>query len=558
MEFVLNWGQMRPTEYSPRSNNPAPSQKSHTFHQRYRLWVDIVASEALKGVFGFENNMEWGRNSASRGSAQLGQYGGGASGSRGVSLEVLHAYVDWLVPSTDLRVRVGMQPVANPTYVENSQQVVSEHLAGIVLSYTPASAPVGVVAWWVRPYADNGSPYKTAPDNKANITASHRWNDIDAFGIALPMSFDGVKVAPWGMYAAIGRDAFTDYRTTSGFTTNAVDKNRDPASISGGTGGRTNFALGYLAGPWYPVLVGDKATSAAKKGQGQAFWFGLTGELTMFNPFRLAWDFNYGSVDLGKVKDIDSKDLPVVGKDRSGTDIKFDPSGWKILREGYILNLLAEYKLDFATPGIAYWYASGDKSKWEKGSGMMPALRPSSKMTSFGQETQSSWTYSNGAFSYSLAGTQGLMLQMKDMTFAKDLKHNIRLAYYQGTNSASGVKKGWTGTSKPDETTNYDFPYVFPNNGGGNPNVMYLTTKDTAYEVNVDTYYDIYKNLQLAIELGYIKLNLSDSVWGKKAYKKSSQAKAGDLNGWGAGGKKFLNDTTQAMTKATIGLRYTF
>jgi len=84
---------------------------------------------------------------------------------------------------------------------------------------------------------------------------------------------------------------------------------------------------------------------------------------------------------------------------------------------------------------------------------------------------------------------------------------------------------------------------------------MYLTTKDTAYEINVDTYYDIYKNLQLALELGYIKLNLSDKVWGKDLQKGVAKV---DHIAYDNAKKKFFNDSTQDMTKITLGLRYTF
>lgn len=54
----------------------------------------------------------------------------------------------------------------------------------------------------------------------------------------------------------------------------------------------------------------------------------------------------------------------------------------------------------------------------------------------------------------------------------------------------------------------------------------YLTEKDAAWEVNFDTRYQIYKDLALAVELGYLRLDLNDGVWGdvingteKNAYK---------------------------------------
>ena len=44
---------------------------------------------------------------------------------------------------------------------------------------------------------------------------------------------------------------------------------------------------------------------------------------------------------------------------------------------------------------------------------------------------------------------------------------------------------------------------------------LYLTTADKAWEVNFDTQYKIYKDLTLAVEIGYINLDLDEGVWGK-------------------------------------------
>ena len=43
---------------------------------------------------------------------------------------------------------------------------------------------------------------------------------------------------------------------------------------------------------------------------------------------------------------------------------------------------------------------------------------------------------------------------------------------------------------------------------------MYLTTKDSAWEVNFDTQCNLYDDLALFVELGYLRLDLDDNVWG--------------------------------------------
>ena len=80
---------------------------------------------------------------------------------------------------------------------------------------------------------------------------------------------------------------------------------------------------------------------------GSAVWAGLTGEVTTFDPFRIAWDFNYGSVS-------------------------YDDSHYN--RAGWLGSLLFEYKLDWAIPGLYGWYASGDDDNPANGSERMPTL----------------------------------------------------------------------------------------------------------------------------------------------------------------------------------------
>ena len=43
--------------------------------------------------------------------------------------------------------------------------------------------------------------------------------------------------------------------------------------------------------------------------------------------------------------------------------------------------------------------------------------------------------------------------------------------------------------------------------------MYYLTTKDSAFEANFDSQYSLYKNLDLIVELGYIRLDLDDALW---------------------------------------------
>ena len=71
---------------------------------RLRTQIDVIASESLKGVMFFEiGHQNWGK------SAQ-----GAALGTDGKEVKVRYSYVDWVVPQTDVKVRMGLQKYTLP------------------------------------------------------------------------------------------------------------------------------------------------------------------------------------------------------------------------------------------------------------------------------------------------------------------------------------------------------------------------------------------------------------------------------------------------------------
>ena len=112
-------------------------------------------------------------------------------------------------------------------------------------------------------------------------------------------------------------------------------------------------------------------------------------------------------------------------------------------------------------------------------------------------------------------GTWGVALRMKDISFMEDLTHIFRVGFVKGTNNTEMVRSGWASLDSNDG--------------------LYLTTADKAWEVNFDTQYKIYKDLTLAVELGYIHLSLNDGVWGN-----------------------VLDNTNRNAYKASVNMRYAF
>ena len=79
------------------------------------------------------------------------------------------------------------------------------------------------------------------------------------------------------------------------------------------------------------------------------------------------------------------------------------------------------------------------------------------------------------------------------------------------------------------------FHASYPDATGSMVGSTYLTTKDGAWEATFDTDYQIYKDLTLAVELGYIHLSLNDGVWGN-----------------------VLDNTNSNAYKASVNMRYAF
>lgn len=403
--------------------------------QRLRTQIDVIASESLRGVVFLEmGDQVWGQASS-----------GGSIGTDGTVVEVRFSYIDWVIPNTELKVRMGLQPVALPGFVAGSN-ILNHDAAGITVS-APITDNIGVNLFWARLENDNGMGQHRGADSK------YRTDAFDAVGLTIPLTFDGVKVTPWGLYAAVG----TDSLRSNGSANHAAPANGDQIG---------NLRKGLL-----PKGV-NAATAFSDDNNGNAWWAGVTGDITLWNPFHLAVDLNYGGIDLGTdtVSNIDLK------------------------RTGWLAAVLAEYKLDMFTPGVIFWYASGDDDDPYDGSERIPSIRGSWTATGMSYDGYFSLGNGDDLFGIYTAGMMGAVIRLKDISFVEDLTHVLRVAYLNGTNDKAMANEGII--TSGDLTSGY------------------LTTKDKAWEVNFDTTYKIYDNLLLNVELGYMYLDYDKGVWG--------------------------------------------
>ena len=130
--------------------------------------------------------------------------------------------------------------------------------AGITLSYQ-FNDMAGMSLFWMRAENDN-----TTIDRGVG-------NAMDFVGLSVPLTGEGWQLNPWGMYGNLGKNSL-----------NEVGENGE------------SLIVGLL--PYGQ----DGVSVVAKDSNNPAWWLGIGGELTTFDPLRLAFDFAYGKADWGK------------------------------------------------------------------------------------------------------------------------------------------------------------------------------------------------------------------------------------------------------------------
>ena len=441
------------------SNKARDTDDALSAMQLVRLQLDAMASESLSGTVYFEiGDTMWGQASS-----------GGALGADKTIVELRNAYIDWTVPNTDLKLRMGIQGLSMPN-VAGGSAVLFDDAAAVVANYQ-FNENVGLTAFWARLFNDNWNESSAAnrwsPDDDANYQ-----DNVDLFALMLPLTFEGVKLTPWAMYGMIGVNSW-----------DAMDNGLHMGSYPP-----------YSLRP-YPLAY-NGGTLDTDKSYGSAFWAGLPIAVTAFDPLNIEVDINYGYVESMGRYDVQQLN--------SGAWRRGDTQ-----REGWLVKALVEYKLDWGTPGIFGWYSSGDDGNVKNGSERMPTMSGCANFMSFMGDGNYGWgdprLYDRNL---TYAGTWGVGMRIHDMSFVEDLKHSFRVAYWGGTNSPAMAKYvkdayGWD---------------------NGTPEGPYLTTNDGLLEFNLVNSYQIYENLEANLELSYIVNMVDDDTW-KRSYRDDSYKK---------------------------------
>ena len=319
----------------------------------------------------------------------------------------------------------------------------------------------------MRPLNDNYTG--TNADGEAYGNGYKNYLDnMDLFALMLPLKFDGVELTPWAMYGMQGKN--------TRFNEGGVET--------------ADGALNVTLPGYYPGMnFGPGGLGHTGKSYGSMFWAGLPVAITAFDPLNIEFDINYGYVEaMGRYDVLKRGVESVLGNSK---------------REGWLVKALVEYKMDWGTPGIFGWYASGDDGNVKNGSERLPSIAGSGNFTSFMGDGNLAWGTGYNFYDNNLtyAGTWGIGLQIADVSFVEDLKHTFRVAYWGGTNSPSMVKYMGSAVAWDDTTAVQDGPY--------------LTTNDGLLEFNLVNSWQIYENLEANLELGYIINMMDRDTWDK-------------------------------------------
>ncbi len=201
---------------------------------RIRMGFDYIQSEDLSATLLFQYGAyNWGGNKTEK-----GQFNADPDDA----LKVRLAYIDWTIPSTDIKVRMGRQAMVAPSYAFGSP-ILDSRGDGISFN-APINDNINVGLTWAR--ADRA-------DNKMEVYERAGTDVADLLMLNAEFAYDGFKVAPWAMYINKQNNAGNEFMDT-------------PANTFG------------------------------RNANADAFVIGASAELNMFDPFVFALDALYNNI----------------------------------------------------------------------------------------------------------------------------------------------------------------------------------------------------------------------------------------------------------------------
>ena len=265
-------------------------QNTDYTQQRLRVGMTFTASEELSGYFQLQaGTYDWGTQNGPNGDVFMRQ-----------------AYIDWTVPNTDVRIRMGRHAFDLPSYASTSSMIADLVADGVVVS-----APLGdnyeVTGFWTR--ASRGSH----DGDVANVSAPK----YELFGLVGNASFERLTFSPWVLYGSKGHEMTVD--------------NTELLTSQGNLTGLGHADLYIIGGglewkPFDPVTLALDAAygrAAYTDSMDQEGWYAVgkaAYALSFGEPALMAW---FASGDKGH-RPMNSGQIPIIYGDFDGTSTYFD------------------------------------------------------------------------------------------------------------------------------------------------------------------------------------------------------------------------------------------
>jgi hypothetical protein len=434
------------------------TQTADTFEvwERFRLRTDFVANEAVKFRLGVKVEDTWGH----------GTYTAANPSTSSLAVDVAYLQFKW--PGCDIEITAGLQDVNLPqSSMFYNSPVWSDKMAALVITAPLIDNTLSAVAGFGR-LIDTTQSY--------DATTTQTADELDAYFLALPITLDGFKITPWGVFAVAGSSADYSWKNTT-----------DTGSTSGHT-----FANSLLSASTY------NGRTSLKNNQNNFFWVGSAFEVTALDPIRFYADVMYGAG---------------LQNDRKASQ-----------RAGWMIDAGVEYTgFTAVTPQLFAFWSTGEDNSMRNGSERMPYLR-----SQWGPGNSflfdSSQDLGKGSNIYaSPVGSMGIGASLKNISLIDKLTNQLTFVYMRGTNSAQALR-----SARLLGATNYNY---YSSRGGYSYVTMGqdLTQNEYLMGLNLDTKYMIYENLAAVMETGWAHGQFEKSVWGRSLVR---QAESNGNNIW--------------------------
>ena len=345
------------------------------FRHRMRLNLALAASENLSAFVQFQLN-------------HGNQYGSADKHGIGSNIQTRQLYLDWVVPTTAIKVRMGRHQLGLPEEAFGSNSILGAGFGardGIVVT-APVNDWLGFTGIWARLATDGATDLDTN-------------NTDDMFALAANLKFEGFSGAVYAAYATLDdKEEYATGKKEPGL--DPTGANVVPVDVMAG---------GYARNTWNDGRPGA---------EGDAYWLGFTSTFSFFDPFTLKLSAAYGEFNAANKGDENA-------------------NGWNVQVKG-------SYALPFGTAVLGGWYFSGND---EDGKGYMPNAGyfagTNHLYDGYVSLTNPSQTNNFGTWAVQ-AGIEGV-------SFIEDLTHDFHVTYMEGTNeykdgfNYTNSSKAWNG-----------------------------------------------------------------------------------------------------------------